>query len=62
MKTKTLKKKLELNKKTVANLNLYQMNALRGGTGGTHTDHTCGETCEECDFENSDPCWSDILC
>jgi natural product precursor len=62
MKTKAFKKKLDLNKNTVANLNLNQMNALRGGTARTATDVTCGETCEGCDYENSDPCWSDVLC
>lgn len=35
MKTKGLKKKLVLNKKTIAHLRNLEMTSLKGGTGGT---------------------------
>ena len=43
MKTKNFMKKLRLNKKTIANLNGYAMNKLKGGA--EETPGTNGETC-----------------
>ena len=62
MKAKTFKKKLELNKKTVANLNVAEMNGLRGGTAITCGEITCDETCEGCYYEESLVCWTEGDC
>ena len=45
MKTKEIKKKLFLNKKTIAHLNNGQLGHAKGGL--TISCHTC-ETCETC--------------
>jgi hypothetical protein len=56
MKTKRFKKRLGLNKKTIANLNKPDMQSLRGGT--LHSYKTCAFTrAWECDtaFTCTDP-------
>ena len=45
MKTKKIKKKLDLRKSTVTNLNFTQLKSAKGGTQGPDTDRTC----EYCD-------------
>jgi hypothetical protein len=44
MKTKTFSKKLELNKKTISNLDNNEMDAVHGGTGETFAGFTCNLT------------------
>ena len=45
MKTKKFNRKLDLNKRTIANLDNRQMNAIAGGTIPTYWT-ICGQTCE----------------
>ncbi len=46
MKTKKLSKKLVLNKKTIADLNIKKMNDVLGGVPATKNGNTCvGDTC-----------------
>ena len=65
MKVKHFSKKLVLNKKTVADLNIDEMNAVQGGfprfTGVTLCVPTCGEpyTNDPCPSRKTDCC---IIC
>lgn len=49
MKPKTLKKKLVLNKETLANLNNSQMDGIKGRAQGSQPVYaTCARTCDMC--------------
>jgi hypothetical protein len=59
MKTKRFDKKLAFNKKTIADLNNLEMNAVQGGTIITCTIVTCGEPLSGykwCETRKSDCC------
>jgi len=49
MKRKKIEKKLNLSKKTVANLELQSMEAIHGGL---YTTNSCFYTCDPCDTED----------
>jgi hypothetical protein len=62
MKKKEMNKKLELNKKTIANLDRIEMNVIHGGILTTKpqticdcTGDTCA-TCENCETEAVEAC------
>lgn len=60
MKTKKIKAKLTLNKKTISNLDTQQMSDLKGGIIGTYTG--CTTAAAKCTWTCGDPCirWTSL--
>jgi len=51
MKAKKIDQKLVLNKKTVAHLNIENMDAVRAGAPPTKRETLCPPTCYTCNWE-----------
>jgi hypothetical protein len=61
MKKSNFNKKLPLNKRTIANLNVRELHKARGGATETTCFETCPETCDDtCECQTNDP-WCTII-